>query len=150
MTAGSKPVGINPLYWINHAVSWAKMQIESGHLPYPAGSKPVGIHPLYWTNHAVSWAKMQIGPVTGCIARAYIIYNIVYSAEIDRLRFIAQSGAFGGKLLFVKTTKKRSRQAPDRAVCADVTKRVMRKGKERKKNGRNPSNITKNDKNMHI
>jgi hypothetical protein len=66
------------------------------------------------------------------------------------LRFIAQSGAFGGKLLFVKTTKTRSGQALDRAVCADVTKRGMRKGQERKKIGRNPSNITKNDKKMHI
>jgi hypothetical protein len=66
------------------------------------------------------------------------------------LRFIAQSGAFGGKLLFVKTTKNRLGRAPDRAVCADVTKRGMQKEQEGEKNGRNPSNITKNDKKMHI
>ena len=149
------------------AHSWAKMQIESGHLPYPAGSKSVGIHPLYWTNHAVSRAKMQIEsghrhlksmffpppkpPFTqgspfgrnrptrsgNRIARTYIIYNIVYGAQIDRLQFPGISNPLRklDKMRFVKTTKIRPKRALDRAVCADVTKRGMQKEQEGEKKG---------------
>ena len=56
MTAGSKPVGIHPLYWTNHAVSRAKMQIESGHRHlksmFFAPPKPPFTQGSFWAQQA--------------------------------------------------------------------------------------------------
>jgi len=51
---------------------------------------------------------------------------------------------------FVKTTKIRPKQALHKTVCADETKRGMQKKQEGKKNGQNPSKVTKSDKKMQL
>ena len=82
----------------------------------------------------------------------YIIYNIVYGAQIDRLQFPGISNPLRklDKMRFVKTTKIRPKRALDRAVCADVTKRGMQEEQKGKKKGRNPSKVTKSDKKMQF
>ena len=134
MTAGSKPVGIHPFCWTNHAVSRAKMQIESGHrhlksMFFPPPKPPFTQGSPFGRNRPTRSGTR--------IARAYIIYNIVYGAQIDRLQFPGISNPLRklDKMRFVKTTKIRPKRALDRAVCADVTKRGMQKEQEGEKKG---------------